>query len=102
MANLTAKDICIEYGTFGDRKHPALLLIMGLGAQMIFWEDEFCREIAGRGFHVVRFDNRDCGLSSHFHDAGMPNVLEAMTAALSGTAGEAAHQLARHAARAIA
>ena len=102
MANFNANGICIEYETFGDPKHPALLLIMGLGAQMIFWEDEFCREIAGRGFHVVRFDNRDCGLSSHFHDAGMPNVLEAMTAALSGTAVSSAYRLSDMAADAMA
>jgi pimeloyl-ACP methyl ester carboxylesterase len=102
MANFTANGICIEYETFGDRKHPALLLIMGLGAQMIFWEDDFCREIAGRGFHVVRFDNRDCGLSSHFHDAGMPNVLEAMTAALSGAAVSSAYRLSDMAVDAMA
>ena len=46
MANFTTNGICIEYETFGERKHPALLLIMGLGAQMIFWEDDFCRAIA--------------------------------------------------------
>ena len=102
MANLTANGICIEYETFGDPKNPAVLLIMGLGAQMIFWEDAFCRAIADRGFHVVRFDNRDCGLSTHHHEAGMPNVLEAMTAALSGGSVSSPYRLSDMAADAVA
>ncbi|HMN73211.1 MAG TPA: alpha/beta fold hydrolase, partial [Rhodoblastus sp.] len=52
------------YSTFGDRAKPTVLLIMGLGAQMILWDDGFCEKIAARGFHVVRFDNRDIGRSS--------------------------------------
>jgi pimeloyl-ACP methyl ester carboxylesterase len=55
----------ICYEEFGDALDPGLLLIMGLGMQMIAWHDEFCEELAGRGFHVVRFDNRDAGRSSH-------------------------------------
>ena len=50
---------------FGEPKAPPLLLIMGLGAQMIWWEDDFCRALAGRGYYVVRFDNRDIGRSSY-------------------------------------
>jgi pimeloyl-ACP methyl ester carboxylesterase len=53
---------CEEFGQAGD---PPLLLIMGLATQMIGWPDEFCRGLAERGFHVVRFDNRDCGRSTH-------------------------------------
>ncbi|KJC55012.1 alpha/beta hydrolase [Bradyrhizobium sp. LTSPM299] len=56
-------DICYEI--FGDANAEPLLLIMGLGAQMIHWDDDFCRQLAGRGFRVVRFDNRDIGKSSH-------------------------------------
>jgi len=56
----------IEYDTWGDPAHPTLLLIMGFGAQMIVWEDDFMRALADTGFHVVRFDNRDCGLSTLF------------------------------------
>lgn len=52
------------YDTFGDKAQPTVLLIMGLGAQMILWDDGFCERIASRGFHVVRFDNRDIGRSS--------------------------------------
>jgi pimeloyl-ACP methyl ester carboxylesterase len=84
MANVTANGISIEYETFGDPAKPALALIMGLGAQMIFWQDDFCRELVGRGFHVIRFDNRDCGLSRHFPELGIPDVVAAMAASLSG------------------
>ena len=52
------------YDTFGDKAQPTVLLIMGLGAQMILWDDGFCERIASNGFHVVRFDNRDIGRSS--------------------------------------
>jgi pimeloyl-ACP methyl ester carboxylesterase len=55
-------DICYEI--FGDTKAEPMLLIMGLGAQMIHWDDEFCRQLAARGFRAIRFDNRDIGKSS--------------------------------------
>jgi len=57
--------ITLCYETFGDRADPTALLIMGLGTQMIAWHEDFCRELAGRGLHVVRFDNRDIGRSTH-------------------------------------
>ena len=56
-------DLCYEI--FGDADAEPILLIMGLGGQMIHWEDDFCRQLAGRGFRVIRFDNRDIGKSSH-------------------------------------
>jgi pimeloyl-ACP methyl ester carboxylesterase len=56
--------ITLCYDTFGDPSNPTLLLIMGLGAQMTAWEGDFCEQIASHGFHVVRFDNRDAGLST--------------------------------------
>jgi pimeloyl-ACP methyl ester carboxylesterase len=55
-------DLCYEI--FGDAGAEPLLLIMGLGAQMILWDDEFCEQLAARGFRVIRFDNRDVGKSS--------------------------------------
>jgi pimeloyl-ACP methyl ester carboxylesterase len=64
MARTRANGIDIEYEALGDRSDPAMLLIMGLGAQLIHWPDAFCRGLAERGFHVVRFDNRDSGLST--------------------------------------
>src|SRR3712207_5052575 len=69
MPRTAANGIEIEYDTFGSKDDPTLLLIMGLGAQLIAWEEGFCRLIADRGFHVVRFDNRDVGLSTKIEDA---------------------------------
>jgi pimeloyl-ACP methyl ester carboxylesterase len=57
-------DIELCYETFGDAAEPTLLLIMGLGTQMLGWDEEFCEALAGRGFHVVRYDNRDIGRST--------------------------------------
>jgi pimeloyl-ACP methyl ester carboxylesterase len=59
------RGITLCYETFGDPSDPPLLLIMGLATQMIGWPEEFCEDLAGRGFYVVRFDNRDCGRSTH-------------------------------------
>ena len=57
-------EIELCYQTFGRPSDPALLLIAGLGAQMLLWEDDFCRALAKRGFWVIRFDNRDMGRST--------------------------------------
>jgi pimeloyl-ACP methyl ester carboxylesterase len=62
IAHANGIDICYEI--FGDSSAEPLILIMGLGAQMIHWEDEFCRQLAARGFRVIRFDNRDIGNST--------------------------------------
>jgi pimeloyl-ACP methyl ester carboxylesterase len=58
-------EIELCYETFGDPADPTALMIMGLATQMIAWPDEMCEQLAGRGFHVVRFDNRDAGRSTH-------------------------------------
>ena len=63
IARTNGIDICYEI--FGDANADPMLLIMGLGAQMIHWDDEFCVNLAARGFRVIRFDNRDIGKSSH-------------------------------------
>jgi pimeloyl-ACP methyl ester carboxylesterase len=60
-------DITLCYETFGDPADETALLIMGLGTQMVAWQEDFCRDLAARGFHVVRFDNRDIGRSTHLH-----------------------------------
>jgi pimeloyl-ACP methyl ester carboxylesterase len=57
--------ITLCYDEFGDSSDPPVVLIMGLATQMIAWHEDFCTELAGRGFHVVRFDNRDIGRSTH-------------------------------------
>ena len=62
IARANGIDICYEI--FGDADAEPMLLIMGLGAQMIHWDDDFCRQLAARGFRVIRFDNRDIGKSS--------------------------------------
>jgi pimeloyl-ACP methyl ester carboxylesterase len=61
------RGINLTYETFGDPSEETALLIMGLGMQMVAWQEDFCLELAGRGFHVVRFDNRDVGHSTHLH-----------------------------------
>lgn len=83
----------LAYDTFGDTTNPPLVLIMGLGAQMILWEDEFCTELAAAGFRVVRFDNRDVGLSTQLDQLGVPNVFEAMQAAFAGKPVRAPYRL---------
>ncbi len=61
IARANGIDICYEI--FGDAGAEPMLLIMGLGAQMILWDDDFCQQLAARGFRVIRFDNRDIGKS---------------------------------------
>jgi pimeloyl-ACP methyl ester carboxylesterase len=78
MPHVTANGIQIEYDTFGDSSSPALLLVMGAGGQMIFWEVEFCELLVKRGHFVIRFDNRDVGLSTKFEKSGIPDMMAAM------------------------
>ena len=82
FANANGIELC--YDTFGDPQAPPLVLIMGLAAQMIAWDDEFCAALAGRGYRVIRFDNRDIGLSTRFDGAGLPDVAAAFMAAMQG------------------
>lgn len=89
MARAYLDKVEIEYDAFGDNNNPCLVLVMGLGVQMIAWPEEVCHELAERGFFVVRFDNRDCGLSSKFEEAGVPNLF----AGLAGDSSTAAYTL---------
>lgn len=82
MPKANVNNVEIEYETFGDSVSKPLLLIAGLGSQMLAWSDEMCENFANRGFFIIRFDNRDVGLSTKFEDAGLPNFLE-ITAAYS-------------------
>ena len=70
----TVGDTALAYEIFGSDDQPPLVLVMGLATQMIGWPDEFCELLAAAGFQVVRFDNRDVGLSTHFDLAGMPDL----------------------------
>jgi pimeloyl-ACP methyl ester carboxylesterase len=73
----TLDGIEIAYETIGDPSNPALLLVMGLGTQLIHWDLELCERFAERGFYVIRFDNRDAGRSTYVH-APVPDVRRAM------------------------
>jgi pimeloyl-ACP methyl ester carboxylesterase len=73
----SANGIEIVYETIGDPANPPLLLVMGLGTQLIHWDIELCERFAERGFHVIRFDNRDAGRSTHIN-APVPNLMRAM------------------------
>ena len=69
-----ANGIEIAYETFGDPSDPALVMVMGLGTQMVAWPEEMCESLAAAGLYVVRFDNRDVGASTHLHDQPPPTL----------------------------
>src|SRR5215472_8470002 len=93
MPRARANGMQIEYETFGDPADPTLLLVMGLGGQMILWHEEFCEALAARGHHVVRFDNRDVGLSTKLDHAGLPDVMGALSAVAQGRPIDAPYRL---------
>lgn len=68
------RGITLCYERFGDPANPPILLVMGLATQMIAWREDFCGELVDRGFHVVRFDNRDIGRSTHLNDVRWPTL----------------------------
>jgi len=72
---MNLSDVEIAYDTFGEPSDPAMVLIMGLGEQMIAWDEEFCNQLADKGYWVIRFDNRDIGDSTEFDEAGVPDIL---------------------------
>jgi pimeloyl-ACP methyl ester carboxylesterase len=77
-------EICYE--TFGVPSASPLLLVMGLSSQMILWDDEFCETLAGEGFWVIRFDNRDVGRSTILREAGIPKQWQLLTRDARGAA----------------
>jgi len=93
MPKAKVNDVEIEYDTFGDPSSKPLLLIMGLGAQMINWDAEFCSKLVERGFYVIRFDNRDVGLSTKFDEAGEPDLMKLYPKVLRGEKIEASYRL---------
>jgi len=101
VAKVKANGIEIEYETAGDKADPALLLIMGLGAQLTVWPDSFFEGLARQGFYVVRFDNRDTGLSTDFGSAGVPDMVAVLQKAMKGERIEAPYLLKDMAADAI-
>ncbi|HCV35143.1 MAG TPA: alpha/beta hydrolase [Acidimicrobiaceae bacterium] len=93
MSQAKVNGLVLEYEDFGERSDPPLLLVMGLNAQMTGWPEDFCRRLADRGHYVVRFDNRDVGLSTWFdqHPPGDPVV--AFLSFLEGGSVEAPYSL---------
>lgn len=87
-------DVTIEYDRFGAASDPAVLLVMGIGSQMILWPTGFCRALVERGFQVIRFDNRDVGLSSKMEHLGVPDLGGLMAAVATGTPPSAPYLLA--------
>ena len=69
-----ANGVRLAYDEFGDSTDPAMLLIMGLATQMIAWPESFCEQLAAQGYWVIRYDNRDIGLSEKIENAKPPNV----------------------------
>ena len=72
-----ANGIEVAYEAFGDPANPTVLLVMGLGVQMLGWDAEFCELLAGRGFYAVRFDNRDVGRSTKIEGGPRPDIMAA-------------------------
>ena len=93
MPKLRANGIDIEYESFGREGDPALLLIMGFAAQMTMWPTALCEALAARGFRVIRFDNRDIGLSTHLSHLPVPNPPELFARRMSGQPVEAPYAL---------
>ncbi len=93
MPTAAANGIEIAYEVIGRPQDRPLLLVMGLGTQMIHWDDELCALLAERGHRVIRFDNRDVGLSTKLADRGAPNVIAAFAAAARGGTVESAYTL---------
>lgn len=91
----------LAYDTFGNASDPPLLLVMGLGAQMIRWDEEFCKPLSAKGYWVIRFDNRDVGNSTKFDAAGVPNILALMQTAQQGEPVEAPYTLSDMASDAV-
>ncbi|MDE3116011.1 MAG: alpha/beta hydrolase [Pseudomonadota bacterium] len=84
MPQLDANGLSFEYESFGRDADPAILLIMGFSAQMTMWPTALCEGLAGQGFRVIRFDNRDVGKSTHLSHLGAPDIPGTMAKLASG------------------
>src|SRR5512147_2696189 len=71
---VSANGIALEVEDHGPPGGEPLVLIMGLGMQLVAWHEDFVAMLVGQGFRVIRFDNRDIGLSQHFDHLGVPNL----------------------------
>ena len=84
MPQIRANNLNLEYESFGDPSRPAILLIMGLGAQLVLWPDPLCEALAAGGYRVIRFDNRDVGLSTKLEHPRRVRLIRAAIAARIG------------------
>jgi pimeloyl-ACP methyl ester carboxylesterase len=84
MPKARANNILIEYETMGNPSSPPILLVIGLGRQLVSWDEEFCRQLAEAGLYVIRYDNRDAGLSTKFDKAGVPDIMGLVSKMMSG------------------
>jgi pimeloyl-ACP methyl ester carboxylesterase len=84
MPNVIANGIQIEYETFGKPTSQPLLLIIGLAGQLFYWDEQMCNRLAEEGLYVIRFDNRDVGLSSKLEEAGIPDIMKAIETLMQG------------------
>jgi len=88
-----ANSLQLNYDSFGDPANPVILLIMGLGTQMIHWDSEFCKLLAAQNYWVIRFDNRDIGRSSWLREQPAPGVMSFLGNSLFGKNLEVPYQL---------
>jgi pimeloyl-ACP methyl ester carboxylesterase len=93
LPKVNANNIQIEYDTFGDPSSKPILLIMGLEGQMIDWDEEFCEQLVSQDFYVIRFDNRDVGLSTKFEKFGIPDIKKVPKAVQAGETIEVPYSL---------
>ena len=84
MAQIKANGINLEYEEFGSKDTETILLIMGLGAQLTRWPLPFIEILKRRGYRVVRYDNRDVGLSQKFSEAGPANIQQIIADMMTG------------------
>lgn len=101
MPEASVNDITIVYETIGSEIDRPLLLIAGLASQLVTWPDEFCRRLADAGHFVIRFDHRDCGLSSKIESGGIPDIDALMAARQEGKPVDAPYTLSDMAADAV-
>ncbi|MCR5858222.1 alpha/beta fold hydrolase [Mesorhizobium sp. J428] len=101
MPTVRSNGITLAYESFGSEQDETVLLVAGLGTQMLRWSDAFCSSIAANGFHVIRFDNRDAGRSTHLSGTPVPDFAALAAAAATGTTPDVPYTLADMAADTI-